>query len=227
MSFQIKDPALLEVRQVFDKLNEVAGGSKVSYINYSVISKLKEKDGSGNNITNSGVFELISTAKQNRIYNKDMIVLKDQTNTFTILPSRKVIYISDAVIGKKEERLYEKLKVLQDTIFKNALKVTTELVKGKSYDKIVNVVLNDKIGKYLAMKQVAYYINTQNKTLKKVFVEYLPDQQFITLEYNFNETNFDYKKADMTIPVKNLVFESGKNLKKDYLDYKVIDNRNK
>lgn len=226
LSFGIIDPCLLEVRQVFDKLNEVSINSKeVSYLNYTVIST--SKDAAGKSFVSKGVFEMISTSKQNRIYSKDMIVLKDQSNTFTIMPSRKMIYISDAVIGKKDENLYDKLKILQDTIFKNTTKVDCESVKGQLYNKIVTVFLNDKLSSFIDIKKASYYINSDDKTLKKVFVEYVSNKQFETIEYVFNETNFDYKKADMSVPVRKLVYENNTTLKKEYESYKVIDNRKK
>src|SRR4051812_46957332 len=121
LSFQESETCLKEVRAVFDKLNDASNLVKhVSYMNYTVTSVAAEKDNDGKNIVSSGSFEMISSSKENRIYSKEMVVLKGQENTFTVLPGRKMIYISDAVIGKKDENLYDKLKILQDTIFHNA-----------------------------------------------------------------------------------------------------------
>lgn len=227
-SFKAGNVCLSEVRAVFDKLNTVPSSLKeASYIHYTVTSVSGSKAGQEKPIVSKADFEMYASAKQNRVYTKEMVLLKDQQNTFAILPSRRMIYISDAVTGKKDESLYNRLKVLQDTLFRNTETVECESAEGKPYNKIVHITLNKKIADYLDIKKVSYYINTTDNTLKRVFIEYLDKKNLTSLDYVFNKTEFNHKKVDMSEPVKNLVFGSDKKLSVAYRDFKVIDNRKK
>ncbi len=220
--------ALTEVSKIFDKLNLSASeGKNVCYLNYTVTAKLNSKETNGQNIISTSQFELITNKNQSRIISKEMMVLKDEENTITILPSRKMIYLADAVNGNKNENLYAKLKPLQDSIFKHSEKVETEDVKGKTYNKIITIQLDQKMANFIDIESASYYINTDTQVLNKVVVNYLPNKQYQQLEYNFNEVSFNYNKVNMQAPVKKQVFEHGKNLKKEYQDFKVIDNRKK
>lgn len=227
-SFKVTDPCLLEVKAVFDKLNTMPASPKeASYLHYTVIATLTDKNANGAASTNKSDFEMYASSRQNRVYSKEMILLKDQQATYAILPSRKMIYVSDAVKGKKDESLYDKLKVLQDTIFRNAENVECTTEQGKVHNKIVAITLNKKMSEYIDIKKVCYYINTTDNTLKRVYVEYLNNKKFSSLDYIFNKTEFNITRVDMTKPVQTLVFGSNNQLLSDYKAFKVIDNRKK
>jgi hypothetical protein len=218
---------LSRVSGIFDKLNAAASNSKnACYINYTVTAQLNAKNNKEKNLQSKSTYELISFKGQSRVSSPEVIVLKDEKNTFTILPSRKTIYWADAVKGKKNDNIYGKLKQMQDTIFNNATKVECAEVSGKAYDQVITIYLNDKIANYIDIRKVVYHINAKQGLLNKVYVEYLPDRQYEKVEYAFNEMDLDYTKADMSTPVKALVFD-GKSLQKQYLGYKLIDNRKK
>ncbi|MDI9342121.1 MAG: hypothetical protein QM534_16225 [Sediminibacterium sp.] len=228
LSFKPVSPEFTEIRDVFNRLNTAPTPEKEStLIRYQVTSVSKSPEKNGTAITNKSTFELFASRKQNRVYSQDMIVLKDQETTFAILPSRKMIYISDAVTGKKDENIYSRLRTLQDTIFGNAEQVTTQKVKEQPHDKIIHITLNKRMSGFLGIKKIQYYINSSDKTLKRVFIEYGNGNPLISLDYVFTQTVFHCKEQDMSIPVKKLVFQSAKTALPVYADYKVIDNRKK
>lgn len=227
-SFKAGENQLKEIRSVFDRLNTLPASSEEScYMHYTVISVANNKAMDSKPLVSKADFELYASQKQNRIYNREITVLKDQSNTFTILPSRKTIYISDAVIGKKNENLYDKFKMMQDSIFANAEKIESEIVTGKVYNKIISILLNKRMSNYLEIKKISYYINSDDKTLHRVFVEYLQNKAYVSNEYIFNKTEFNCKKENMSEPVKKLVFAKSNTLKETYRDFKVIDSRKK
>lgn len=227
-AFKADKTAFAEVSAVFDKLNAMPlSSNEASYLHYTVTSITNTQEAGSKNIVSRAEFEMYASSKQNRVYSKDMIVLKDQKNTFSILPSRKVIYISDAVTGKKNETLYSKLKILQETIFNNSDDVISQSSTNSSFNKIITLTLNKKMANYLDIKKVSYYINTTNNTLHRVFVEYLENKPIVSLDYVFNKSEFNCRREDMRKPVKSLVFLGDKKLAPRYQDFKVIDNRKK
>ncbi|MCD6020135.1 MAG: hypothetical protein K0S53_3256 [Bacteroidetes bacterium] len=227
-SFKSGENQLKEIRSVFDRLNTLPSSSKEScYMHYTVISVANNKEMSNKPLVSKADFEVFASEKQNRIYNREIIVLKDQSNTFTILPSRKTIYISDAVVGKKNETLYDKLKVIQDSVFANAEKIETEIVKDKAYNKIISITLNKRLSSYLEIKKISYYIQSEEKLLNRVFVEYIENKPYVSVDYIFNKTDFACKKEDMSESVKKLVFVKNNKLIEAYRGFKVIDSRKK
>ncbi|MDP2387572.1 MAG: hypothetical protein Q8M29_14440 [Bacteroidota bacterium] len=225
--FKPIDTSLKEVKIVFDKMNELGTNGKTCYLNYQVKALLNEKDKQGNNIVSSSKIEMMTAAKNSWLFSDKMNIYRDQKTTITVLPTQKVIYLADAVVGKKEERLYDKLSVLQDSIFKCAEKVETLEVKNKPFNKVVTLYLNPKMSQFLELKKVVYCINTTSNTLHKVDLEYMPDKQYKTLEYVFTNMDYDYKKTNISVPVTTLFFEKKNKLKAEYTGYKVIDNRKK
>lgn len=227
-SFKAGENQLKEIRSVFDRLNTMPDSPEEScYMHYTVTSVANNKAIDGKPLVSKADFELYASQKQNRVYNREITVLKDQSNTFTILPSRKMIYISDAVVSKKNENLYDKFKVMQDSIFANAEKVESENVSDKTYNKIISILLNKRMSNYLEIKKISYYIHSGNKTLHRVFIEYLQNKNYISNDYVFNKTEFNCKKEDMSEPVKKLVFTKGNKLSNVYRNYKIIDSRKK
>lgn len=216
---------LANVKKVFDAMNETVVKGKVCYIKYVITTNSNTEK--GKSTVNESTFEMITSESQSRLYGKEMIVLKDEKNTFSILPSRKVIYWADAVPLKKGEHMYDQLSVLQDSIFKNVKKQECTVVKDKPYDKIITIDLNEKMSTFLGIKSASYYIDDAGHRLKKVIVHYLPGNQFERLEYDFKEIDLDYKKTDMTIPVRKVVFENDQKLQTDYLGFQIKDNRKK
>jgi hypothetical protein len=219
---------LTRVSEFFDKLNAAATKEKnACYIHYTVTAWLNPLTKKGKNTVSKSSFKLICSKHHSRVYSGVMEVLKDEKNTFTIIPSRKMIYWSDAVTGKKNETLYTRLKQMQDTIFRNVKKVEYTEVKNEVYDQVITLQLNEKMSKFMEISKVIYYMSSKTGLISKVYVEYLPGKQYEKLEYEFNEIAFSYDKEDMRVPVKKLVFENDKSLQKQYLGYKLIDNRKK
>jgi hypothetical protein len=227
-SFKAGENQLKEIRSVFDRLNTLPSSENEScYMQYTVISVANNKTMDNKPLISKADFEVYASEKQNRIYNREIIVLKDQSNTFTILPSRKTIYISDAVVGKKNETLYDKLKVIQDTVFANAEKIESEKVIDKEYNKVISISLNKRLSNYLEIKKISYYIQSETKTLKRVFVEYIENKPYVSVDYLFTKTDFACKKEDMSKSVKKLVYEKSNKLINAYRGFKVVDNRKK
>jgi hypothetical protein len=219
---------LARVSEFFDKLNAASKKENgACYIDYTVTASLGAKARQGKTVSKSS-FKLLSSFHHSRVYSQVMVVLKDEKNTFMIIPSRKMIYWSDAITAKKDENLYTKMKQMQDTIFNNVKKVEYEEVKdNKAYDQVITLQLNERISKFLDIQKVIYYMNNKTGMLSKVYIEYLPDRQYEKLEYDFNEIVMSYDKENINVPAKKLVFENDKDLLKKYLGYQLIDNRKK
>ena len=218
---------LNSVKKVFDQMKISTENSEVSYMNYTVTAKLHERDNKDKNIINSSTFEVISNKKNSRIYSKEMIVLRDEKNTFTILPQKKTIYWQNTFVKEKGADAYNDLRKMQDSVFKHAEKVDCKTVTGQAYTKMITVSLDKNMAAYMQMKKLTYCIDDKKNLLSKVEVEYLPNNNYENIVYVFNEQNYDYKKADMTIPVQNLVLENDKTLQKLYAGFKLIDTRKK
>ncbi len=216
---------LTKVKKVFDAMNEAVVNNKVCYLKYVITSNLSTTNENKKNVVSTGTFEMITSKSQSRVYSKEMVVLKDEKNTFSILPSRKMIYWSDAVPSEKGDQLYDHLSQLQDSIFKNVQQVECINVKDKAHTKMVSIYLNEKMSSFLGIRKATYFFNEQTSVLNKVEVIYLPGNTYERLTYDFTEVNLDYKKEDMHVPVEQLVFENGKKMQKAYLGYQVKDNR--
>jgi hypothetical protein len=197
---------------------------KVNYMKYSVQATLSAGKDEAEE-TNTTHFEAITYNNNARIYSKEMVVLRDSKNTFSILPQKKVIYWTDTFIKENSADAYADLRKMQDSVFKKCDKVECVSVTGKAYNKQITVYLNKAMSAYMQMSSVVYCINNQNHTLHEVVVNYIPKMQFKTIKYVFEEQNSDYKQVNMTVPVTTLVFDNGTTLKKQYAAYKLIDSR--
>ena len=225
MSFKSNDPCLNEVRAVFEKMNQAPQNGKIVYVPYSVKAVLNEKDKEEKNIESASDIEMFSSNKHSWILSKQMNVYKDGEYTMTVLPDRKQIYLTDAVV-EKDDNMFSKLKQLQDTLFNNCEKVLCVDAQGVGYDKTIILFLNSKFSQFLEMKKVVYYINSSEKILHRVYVEYAPEKQYKSIDYVFGTADYDYKKTNISASVEQLLYV-GKTVKQEYKGYQIIDNRKK
>lgn len=215
------------VRKVFDVMNAPEVKNNVTYLKYTVTAKLNVKDKQDKNIISSSTFELITAKEKSRIYSKEMVVLRDEKQTFTILLQKKVIYWTNTFIKDKSKDTYSNLRMMQDSVFKHAERVECTAVEGQAYNKMIVLVLDKKMSKMMQMKKISYCIDDTKNLLSKVEVDYLPNNEYENVIYAFIEQSSDYKKADMNVPVNSLVFEKGNTLQKQYEGFKIIDTRKK
>jgi hypothetical protein len=219
------DACLAQVKNVFDKMNSCVVNNHVLYLNYTVTSYVNATEEFRDNTVSTLTFELITNKVQTRLYSKQAIVLKDEKHTFTILPEKKTIYWANGVLDKTAAPIYNRLAQMQDTIFKNVKKIECVDVKQKSYNKTVTLYLNERMAKQQGVEKATYCYNDVNNLLSQVILEYLPENNYKRVVYDFNKTDFNYQQANMKIAVEKLVFESKNKLKKEYQGFQINDNR--
>jgi hypothetical protein len=225
LSFIVDDACINSIRRVFDEMNKSASANKVTYLKYNVITTLSVKDKNDKYIVNDSEFEVISSNNRARIYGKEMIVYRDEKNTFSILPQKKIIYWTNSYINKNNNDVYKNLKIMQDSVFLNNERVDCKDIKGQPYNKEITIFLGKKVKTSMKINSVTYCLNTSKKSLSNVSMVYMPNQPYQKNVYVFKEQNFDYKKENLNTPSIDLVFENKNKLKKQFEGYKIIDNR--
>lgn len=94
-------------------------------------------------------------------------------------------------------------------------------------DKIhVTMAFTGDYQKKVKIKSVNYIFNKENRMLKKVVINYIPNSKMVRSEITYNKLDFNYAISENKT-AREFVFENSSRLKKNYAGYKVIDNRSK
>ncbi len=213
------------LKSMFKTWNQSSKTDGVVYSKY-IISSTLNGNSTSNNISSKSEIESISFGNKSRVYSKEMIVLRDEKYTISILPQKKIVFWTNSIKSKVSlSTAQAQISKMQDSLLSIREKIVCEAVKGKKNSKVVHVYLKYAKGYAGQLTKLSYYINTATKTLQKLTMNYTPESEFKKISYEFIAQNYNYKKVDMKTPVKQLVFTSNNTLLQKYAGFKLIDNR--
>lgn len=226
-SVKTMDSCLKEVKDIYEQMyNLLPQEGKTYLFNYSISSTLNSKDKDGKNIISHSDIELYTSKTQYRFISKSISVYQDAENKFTILPTQKTIYWADSNMGLVKENQMERMKRIQDTIFRYAQVIDCKKMEKEVIDKIVKVKLEKKFSDYMQINQVTYYLDSKHKVLKRIYIEYPSTKDVLALDFTFKEADYNYTKTQLEA-VKSIFIEDKATLKDLYKNYKLIDVRKK
>ncbi len=217
-----------EVQDIYKnmKMDDLDKGNV--YMNYTIITHFKP-DGDKPRKSAKTDIEFVIGKEQMHYKTPEVIVYIDARDNFTIIPVRKVIYWSNSMLDIEKEKRVKAFTILQDTLFgiSKVIDCKTKINTAEGYDKIITMVPMEKWTNVYPYKRYAFYINTKEKAIKKVIIDFLPQYEFTKIELKYNKIELKYTKESLTDPVKNIVLTAGGQLNNTYKNYTLIDNRAK
>lgn len=196
-------------------------GDKMLYLNYDVTTVLSE----GSYQTAA---ELYSNRKKSWFISKEVEVYQDQSVTVSILPSRKIIFISDFTGKERKEMALQQFSLLQDTVFQlcNVSFCGKPEEAGKS-DKQITLQLSEPGKKKLNVEEMDFYADEKKEQLNEVHIKYSSGHpiQAMIIKFNKMESSTYLEKLDGTLLTE--IMDKNGNIKEKYKNYSITDNRSK
>jgi len=223
------------VKTTYKKLNERSTLSlNVFYMDYSmsmnVDPNLTERDRSAY----STRVKLYANSEKSYLISESIEVYQDQHHTLSILKEEKLIYVSEFIGLEAKRSKVSHLGFLQDTLFDLSKVVSCEEVGSewlaqssdlvKRYKKI-RMELNSSGKNLFNTDALTFYIDSENKTIKRVIIEYAESHNMKNLIVTFNEIKYDYSTDKLDAEAISIALSSDNKLRLKYKDYTLVDTR--
>lgn len=212
------------LRKVYSSMeqNYRPSGSSAFYLSYLVNTQMKES-------SYEMSAELYSNNAKSWFISKEAEIYQDHSATVSILPAKKMIYISDFT-GKEEKKArLKQLSFIQDTLFYLS-KVTfcnrMVMDDGKEYKKIT-LKLSGAGEKLFKVEMMDFYVDEKKEQFKEVHVKYSPGNAMREMTVKFNKMEISAHSEKLDGALLSQVMDSNGNPKAGYKDYKITDNRSK
>ncbi|MES2286131.1 MAG: hypothetical protein V4547_10615 [Bacteroidota bacterium] len=206
------------------KLEDINKGNV--YINYTQITHLKQVNVSDPGLSKTNV-EFIVGKNQMHYKSDEISVYMDSVDNFTVVPIRKIVFWSNSLLEKGKKERVNGFNILQDSLFSvcKLINCRQEYNVEEGYNKIVEMAPVERATKLFQYRKVVFYINTETQTIKKIYLEFLPKFEYTGIELIYNKIEKNYLKENLNSPVKKIFVSANNQLKGDYKDYKLVDNR--
>lgn len=215
-----------EVHRIYKsmKLEDMDKGNV--YLNYTQITHFKQVNASDPAVSKTNV-EFIAGKNQMHYKSNEISVYIDSIDNFTVVPLRKMIFWSGSLLEREKKERVNGFNILQDSLFSvcTLINCRQEYNVEEGYNKIVEMAPVERATKVFQYRKVVFYINTETKTIKKIYLEFLPKFEYTGIELIYNKMELNYSKEDLNSPVKKIFVSANNKLKGDYKDYKLVDNR--
>lgn len=196
--------------------------NKVLHLGYQVTTQMKE-----------GSFEMSAELYSNNtkswFISKDAEVYQDNSITVSVLPSKKLIYISDFTLKEQKESKLKQLSFVKDTLFYMANVTYCDNVKmndGKECKKIT-LELSEMGKKLFKVESMDFFVDEKKEQLKEVFVKYIPANEIQEMNVKFIKMEMTNHSDKLNGTLLSNVMDGNGIKKPNYKNYQVTDNRSK
>jgi hypothetical protein len=208
----------------FKKQDEALKNDKVCYMKYAV--KAVSVD-SLNVPYSESTIEAWYRKNHIEIKSRDMELYQDEKEVLTILPTKKLILRSDAVI--KDSKSQNRILLKFDTLLNYCTVKSQNSVKNSSLT-LVELDVNDRGIKMSGVKKIFYYLDLKKQSISKVKIIYAHKNGSLTesiayAEYDFKVQDYDYKGKKLSDNVSDTFIKRKSKLNQKFSSYKLIDNR--
>ncbi|WP_156027026.1 hypothetical protein [Sporocytophaga myxococcoides] len=228
MSAIATDPCIALLEHVFDKMNTktLPETKKVYLFEYNVKTVLKDK--SYHNGVISSDIRLVAGTNYTEVISKDMEVYQDEVQCYSVIPSRKVIYLSDSQLNKKPSAEdQQNFAGLQKIILEKAKVKECKDVEDKEhrFDKEIHLELDPRISKELNMNRVDFLVDSKNEKVYQTNIFYPSNHKFQSVLLTYRNIDFNHKGQASVKPFKNKFLNADGTLKPAFKGYKLVDVR--
>lgn len=220
------DPCLKEVDAIFKAMYaQLPQKDKVVFVSYEVVTTRRAQAPKGREESQRSMVKTYASQQQYRFISEDIEVYQDQEESFTVIPSRKVVYRAYAGIRGNGDERRRKMLQLQDSLFRNCDHVVcTKMSEAGTADKLVSLFPSKAWTDLTQITSVDYYLNSSKKELIRQVIHYTAFKKLKHVEYIFHEIDYDHKQVTLSRPVKSL-FMDGNKLRDTYKGYQLLDVR--
>lgn len=206
------------------KLEDIDKGNV--YINYTQITNFKQVNVSDPGLSKTNV-EFIVGKNQMHYKSNEVSVYMDSIDNFTVVPMRKIVFWSNSLLEQKKKERVNGFNILQDSLFSvcKLINCRQEYNVEEGYNKVVEMEPFERAKKVFQYRKIIFYINTETKSIKKIYLEFLPKSDYTSIELIYNKIEKNYLKGNLNSPVKKIFVSANNKLKGEYKDYKLVDNR--
>lgn len=206
------------------KLEDIDKGNV--YINYTQITNFKQVNVSDPGLSKTNV-EFIVGKNQMHYKSNEVSVYMDSIDNFTVVPIRKIVFWSNSLLEQKKKERVNGFNILQDSLFSvcKLINCRQEYNVEEGYNKVVEMEPFERAKKVFQYRKIVFYINTETKSIKKIYLEFLPKSDYTSIELIYNKIEKNYLKENLNSPVKKIFVSANNKLKGEYKDYKLVDNR--
>jgi hypothetical protein len=214
-----------EVRDIYKKMNTAKTKDAVVYMNYTLVTKMREKDDNGKDEITSHI-EMMMSEEQSRYLSEQVNVYMDTKDNFTVIPIRKMIFWSNSLMDVDKEKRLKNYNLLNDSLFTVCKLIDCKTLAKETggYNKIITLSPVERARNIFKYEKIIFYINSTKKEIKKISIECLPSLSYKAVELTYNKIDYDYK-IDLSKPVRDLFISKNEQLNKNYIGYKLADNR--
>lgn len=212
------------VKECYRNLNyaPAENTNNIYYLHYSANTVMRDSSKNNNSRTEAKMY---LSNKKVRLLSNEMEVYQDEEDAFTVLPSKKTIYRSYPTLNFDKENRKKQLSMLQDTLLSMSEVSSCKVVKENKADKEVVLIPNAKAKQLFGVGKMVFYINSAEKNIEKVIINYLPPKEILSVTYAFHSVEYNYKTDILIKPVLPLFIDKSGQLIPEYKGYRFIDNK--
>jgi hypothetical protein len=213
------------IKKVYGKLTESVKptSEKITHMNYTQTIKLNDNIGGENY---SSEVDLYTNKEKSYLISKEIEVYQDQQSSVSIIPNRRMIYISDYDGSESKKETIEHLAFLQDTLFSlcNVLECK-DIDQNNSTLKFIKLGVSGQGQQLFKIMFLTFYVNMENNSLESIKLEYTPNNKISYMNVTINLFDEDCKTDYLNTPVLSIVLQNNGMLLPAYQDYKLLDKR--
>jgi hypothetical protein len=155
-------------------------------------------------------------------------VYQDRRQSFTVIPTRGLIYLGDADLPGMRRKRIEMLSMLQDTLFAMCESAECRDVRSGGRALVqVTMKMNARAQRLYHARTVILLIDVREDIIRGMTVRYTADSRIETLEMTVDAFDFIDGSGELNRPVASRFFSNDRRLLPRYTGYRVIDNRSK
>lgn len=219
-----QDECLTLLKEVFRKvsMNDLPEDGKAYCFEYSVAVNMADKSSSSSNV------KVYLSKNYMQVLSDQAEIYQDLTNSFTVIPMRKMIYWGDSQLGRKDDagrNATGDMTLLKEKVLDNSRVKLCRSATGQGYDREIVIEPEAQVKEKFQIQEVRFLINTGRKTIRETLITYTEGSQYRSVLITYTTIDYDCRKAKPNSASKAKIFKSDGTLQPEYAGYKVVDVR--
>ena len=151
----------------------------------------------------------------------DVHTIQENEVTVTIMHSRNMIVITDAIGSDKRQTRFDKFTAHNDSMLEAASLISCKKLSSK----IQEIVLKPDSNAHKTVNRLTLSINRKNEQLLNIKTEYEPSAKIDFIEYQINEICSDCHKEGFFTSALDRIFQPDGTPKPEFTNYRITDVR--
>ena len=185
---------ILDFYKSMNAISDQPAEDHVYFLDYTIETKTNRKN-TWNEATNATI-----EISGNRMYmkNNEMEIWQDTGIAILMLHNRRIVHVADSRMFTNVNERTETVMFFQDTLLDKCAVTACELIKDSAKSDMLKISLDvPKKATILEFYSMEFWINLDDKAVKKVKVNHVPGHTLQSTIVHFNKIDFNYQGSNL------------------------------